>query len=103
MEWISVEDRLPCSYVYDDEKNGPAQYLVHVKNAVFATVGHFLDGKFIPLESNVTWGDEIDYWAEMPEPPKAKEKSNEVSIEILKELKAIRKHLEYVNKGAKFL
>lgn len=70
MEWISVNERLPCGYVMvDDETKEPAEYIVHVKHAEFATVAYFVGGKFISLDGR-KWCSEIDYWMEMPESPK---------------------------------
>lgn len=93
MEWISVKDRLP-------HDNGRLQVFLVCRNQPSATNGKCL----IETEyfSNTFSGaDNITHWMPLPNPPEVKAKE-EISTEILKELRTIRKHLEYMNKGAKF-
>lgn len=70
IEWISVKDMLPCGYIEgDNEVKEPAEYIVHIKHAEVATVAWFLCGRFMPLDGR-KWADEVDFWLEMPLPPK---------------------------------
>lgn len=69
IEWVSVEERLPCKYIIIDEHwpKDVKKYYVHIKGQPYPEIAWFWDATFIPTYGeNISFCGEIDYWAEIP-------------------------------------